>query len=300
MAVALETYQKDFGEHFARLTVFHIDGESWFKAKEAAIALGYHKPDGAIRKHVDADDKKTFDELRVPPEWRHPLGHNDAITTYISESGLYALILRSRLPCAKAFQRWVTSEVLPSIRRTGRFEAQVPPPPVWEERKTRLTAMSSACNLAAVLGEPLSEAHRSAAKEAINEVLLPPGRQQADMIDAAEFLRRKGHGEVEVGRLAPEFGKALKFSRSAIGRPEPTMNVHDFAAQTNAVRMYHAKDDAVFLEEVYAVFRQRGLFAKATANHAWECDRMAQSVREALRDARGFRHSERERSPRRG
>ena len=89
-----------------------IDSEPWFVGKDVAFILGYGDTDQAIRKHVDSEDKLTrqFDGS----------GQNRKMTI-INESGLYSLILSSKLPTAKRFKHWVTSEVLPAIRKHGAY-----------------------------------------------------------------------------------------------------------------------------------------------------------------------------------
>lgn len=89
------------------------DGEPWFVGKDVAVILGYSNPQKAIRVHVDSDDK-GMSVLDTP-------GGKQEITV-INESGLYSLILSSKLPTAKKFKRWVTSEVLPTIRQTGEYK----------------------------------------------------------------------------------------------------------------------------------------------------------------------------------
>lgn len=90
--------------------------QPWFVAKDVAEILGYKKTRNAIEKHVDDEDKKKINEepcfgaLQLHPE-----------TVLVNESGLYSLILKSKLPKAKEFKRWVTSEVLPSIRKKGTY-----------------------------------------------------------------------------------------------------------------------------------------------------------------------------------
>lgn len=88
------------------------DGEPWFVGKDVAAALGYAKPTDEVRKLVDADDR-GISKLETPS------GVQEMVI--INESGLYSLIMSSKLPSAKAFKRWVTSEVLPSIRKTGSY-----------------------------------------------------------------------------------------------------------------------------------------------------------------------------------
>lgn len=99
----------EFGE--VRTTV--IDGEPWFAGADVAKALGYSNVRDAIAKHVDDEDKNTVairDGIKGNPN-----------KTIINESGLYSLVLSSKLPTAKKFKRWVTSEVLPAIRKTGGY-----------------------------------------------------------------------------------------------------------------------------------------------------------------------------------
>lgn len=89
-----------------------IDGETWLVGKDVAATLGYSNPQKAVRDHVDIEDKTVNDSFTV----------NGTMAILINESGLYSLILSSKLPSAKTFKRWVTSEVLPQIRRTGTYE----------------------------------------------------------------------------------------------------------------------------------------------------------------------------------
>lgn len=97
---------------FGKMHALTINGEPWAYANEVAAALGYKNPRQAIVDHVDPEDKGVAK--------RDTLGGNQD-TTIINESGLYSLILGSKLPKAKEFKRWVTSEVLPTLRKTGSY-----------------------------------------------------------------------------------------------------------------------------------------------------------------------------------
>lgn len=99
---------KEFGE----IRTVNIDGEPWFVGVDIATALGYSNTRDAIAKHIDNEDKAT---VAIHD------GRQKRNITAINESGLYSLILSSELPSAKAFKRWVTSEVLPSIRKNGGY-----------------------------------------------------------------------------------------------------------------------------------------------------------------------------------
>ena len=101
---------------FGEIRTVTIDGEPWLVGKDVAAALGYANPSKAIIDHVDDEDKR-FEMLLVSDSQNGNL----VKTAVINESGLYSLVLSSKLPGAKKFKRWVTSEVLPSIRKTGGY-----------------------------------------------------------------------------------------------------------------------------------------------------------------------------------
>ena len=111
----LQIFQNpDFGE--VRTTV--IDGEPWFVGKDVADILGYRNGSRDINRHVDEEDRQNYQN----GTFESPRG-----MTIINESGLYSLVLSSKLPTAKKFKRWVTSEVLPAIRKTGGYRVPQSP-----------------------------------------------------------------------------------------------------------------------------------------------------------------------------
>lgn len=97
---------------FGNLRTVEINGQPWFVGKDVAEALGYKNTADAIGKHVDTEDK-LLSQIAMAGQMR--------AATIINESGLYSLILSSKLPSAKDFKHWVTSEVLPSIRKNGTY-----------------------------------------------------------------------------------------------------------------------------------------------------------------------------------
>ena len=105
---------REFGE----IRTVTVDGEPWFVAKDIAEILQYTNTQKAIRDHVDEEDKLTE---------RIVLSGQNREVIFINESGLYSLILSSKMPGAKRFKRWVTSEVLPQIRRTGTYQKPMTP-----------------------------------------------------------------------------------------------------------------------------------------------------------------------------
>lgn len=104
-------------EEFGSVRTVTIDNEPWFVGKDVASALGYSNSRDAISKHVHEDDKGVA-------KCDTPSGAQNM--TVVNESGLYALIFGSKLESAKRFKHWVTSEVLPSIRKTGGYQMNIP------------------------------------------------------------------------------------------------------------------------------------------------------------------------------
>ena len=100
-------------EEFGEVRTLVIDGEPWFVGKDVTEILGYKDSVNALKSHVDAEDKKGW-QITTPSR-----GVQQA--TIINESGLYSLTLSSKLPSAKKFKRWVTSKILPSLRKYGAY-----------------------------------------------------------------------------------------------------------------------------------------------------------------------------------
>lgn len=100
-------------KEFGKMRTFEQNGQTWFVGKDVAAILGYAKPLNALATHIDEDDslkQGIIDSMGRTQE-----------TILINESGLYSLVLSSKLPTAKKFKKWVTSEVLPAIRKTGGY-----------------------------------------------------------------------------------------------------------------------------------------------------------------------------------
>lgn len=108
-------------EEFGEVRTVTIDNEPWFVGKDVATALGYKDTSDALKKHVSEDDKRILKPGEMPT-----LKMSNYGTYIINESGLYALIFGSKLASAKRFKHWVTSEVLPAIRKTGGYQMQTP------------------------------------------------------------------------------------------------------------------------------------------------------------------------------
>ena len=121
---SMSIIEKVFVYGKTELSVIKRKNDIWFRGKTIAEILGYSNPPQAICMHVDSKDKKEISKLE--PKSRgaqngHPFKNTQLGTIYVNESGVYCLTLRLKLESASTFKRWVTSQVLPSIRKTARF-----------------------------------------------------------------------------------------------------------------------------------------------------------------------------------
>ena len=123
---SMSIIEKVFHYEENEITVIKCRDDIWFKAKQVATLLGYLDPGRSIRQNVDPEDSILLEKLIgkggqiTPPP---PLVSNcQGSMLYLNESGLYSLIVGSKLESAKAFKRWVTKDVLPSIQKTGRYD----------------------------------------------------------------------------------------------------------------------------------------------------------------------------------
>lgn len=179
---------------FGKIRTVTIDSEPWFVGKDVAVALGYENPQKAVRTHVDSEDK-GMTEMDTPGGKQ-----NLAI---INESGLYSLILSSKLPSAKRFKHWVTSEVLPAIRKTGHYEALGYAP--------KATSVGEVVNLIKIARQTMKEqgATPTEIATAVKEIceqfgvnlpqcfIKPKETTMADVMDMIDFIysqpRGRGH-----------------------------------------------------------------------------------------------------------
>lgn len=182
---------------FGNIRVVENSGEPWFVGKDVAEVLGYTNPSKALADHVDADDKLNNETLLS-------LGQRGG--WLINESGLYSLIMSSKLPQAKAFKRWVTHEVLPAIRKTGSYKtpkqssdrdkamlknAQARSAKLWLEiaKNTGIQTYKDVCNA-------------YAAKELAGEDVLPLPKVQEKSYSATDIGEMLGVSKAKIGALA--------------------------------------------------------------------------------------------------
>lgn len=194
----------DFGD----IRTVEQAGGIWFVGKDVAEALGYSNPSNAVISHVDDEDK-----LRTQIKYA---GQNREVSI-INESGLYALVLSSKLPKAKAFKRWITSEVIPSIRKTGSYNKPSKEPTTQQAQRAKamlLNAQSRQCKLWLRLAETTDLpdykhiCQQKAAEVLAGSPVLPMQKAEKKTLSATEIGKILGITAHKVGMLANKF--ALK------------------------------------------------------------------------------------------
>ena len=119
---SMSIIEKVFHYEENEISVIKCRDDIWFRGKDIAKALGCSIPRKAIHEHVDPEDRLSLECLTNVGLKRTPLKNEQKSAIFVNESGLYSLILQSKLESAKVFKRWVTKDVLPSIRKIGRYD----------------------------------------------------------------------------------------------------------------------------------------------------------------------------------
>ena len=190
---------------FGEIRTMEINGEPWFVGKDIATALGYTKSRNAIAAHVDDDDKKD-----APIQGS--LGGTQKMTV-INESGMYSLILGSKLEGAKRFKRWVTSEVLPSIRKTGAY-ATGSAAAEYKARELRVKEMNAQARLinAETRRLLILQKEKELSQVAV-DTLAVKAVERVTGKDLGDYLP-----QVEKTYSASEVGNALGISAAKVGK----------------------------------------------------------------------------------
>ena len=214
------------------------NGEPWFVGKDVAAILGYSDTADAVKKHVDPEDKGVG-EMPTP-------GGKQRIML-INESGLYSLILSSKLPTAKEFKRWVTSEVLPSIRKTGEYKIT----PAQQNRLDIMERNSRAREASLWLrisAQVKSDTYRQVCASYASTVLagrevIPLPQTTQHHYSATEIGEMFGVSKQAIGNLANKYG----------------MKTDEYGSWYHDKSPYSAKEVDVFKYNDHAVQRFRDL-----------------------------------------
>ena len=214
---------------FGRIrTVSDEKGEPWFIGKDVATVLGYSNVRDALCKHVDKEDKDVAN--------CDSLGGRQK-TTIINESGLYSLILQSKLPRAREFKRWVTSEVLPQIRKTGGYI----PLAAEDDEKTILAKAVRILNRTLEQKDELLEAQRPKVEFAD---AVTTGDGCILMSELAKLLTRNGYptGRTRLFRWMRENGYIFKRSTEPI---QKWVEEGIFATSVTMIKTHHGSEERV-------------------------------------------------------
>lgn len=205
-------------EEFGAVRSLMIEDMPWFVGRDVATALGYAKPRNAISVHVDDEDKNS---ALIQGAIQGGTQGNPTMTI-INESGLYSLILSSKLPAAKRFKRWVTSEVLPAIRRTGGYgtatQAAAPETvaaetlPAWETMNDDY--LRAASIVASCKNERLPCVLAYLSKAGLSTVC--PVQTQEEQRDRYEIMRLLVKAYNDYGIRDTTIGKATGLNRAQI------------------------------------------------------------------------------------
>lgn len=214
------------------------NGEPWFVGKDVADILGYSDTAQAVRKHIDNEDKGVVE--MTTPGGKQPV-------TIINESGLYSLILSSKLPTAKKFKHWVTSEVLPSIRKTGEYKIT----PAQQNRLDIMERNSRAREASLWLrisAQVKSDTYRQVCASYASTVLagrevIPLPQTTQHHYSATEIGEMFGISKQAIGNLANKYG----------------MKTDEYGSWYHDKSPYSAKEVDVFKYNDHAVQRFRDL-----------------------------------------
>ena len=219
---------------FGEIRSMTINGEPWFVGKDIAAALGYSNPRKAIGDHVDEEDKGVTK--------CDTLGGGQNLTI-INESGMYSLILGSKLDGAKRFKRWVTSEVLPSIRKTGAFATDSAAAELIA-RELRVKEMNAQARLinAETRRLLILQKEKGLSKVAVDALAV---RAMEDVTgkDLGEYLPR-----TEKTYSASEIGNALGISAAKVGKIANTygLKTDEYGITVMDKSRYSSKEVAAF------------------------------------------------------
>ena len=191
---------------FGEVRTVNIDGEPWLVGKDVSVALGYANPQRAIRDHVDDEDKGVTEMVTPGGTQKVPI---------INESGLYSLVLSSKLPTAKKFKRWVTSEVLPTIRKTGNYSVKQAEQDKTREMRAEAMLRNSISKQAKMMMEIAKMSHIKAYQDVMmakagnilaGENILPMPKSGRERRPLGWFCKQIGKAET----WGTQLGKLLK------------------------------------------------------------------------------------------
>ena len=254
-----------------------LNGQIWLRGVDVARALGYQDPARAIRTHIKNTLRKAkLRELSLPQTVLENANKADKEAIWISESGCYDLGIASQTELAESFRAWLTGDVLPKLRQTGTYSIQdqqmqevqldvqrqqlaleLQREQVIEQRlKNRLLAMELARKARTYqeqTGLNLTSNQLQAERAVLNRAILPPEQADDTTITTAEYLRLRGHTDMEVAQLQGSLGRILKRIYRQVRGKDPDTTAYDDGGLWYECACYHRQLDKDLLNEAYQV-----------------------------------------------
>ena len=256
------------------------EGRLWFKGSEVATALGYANLAKAIRDHVHPSRRSKMQNLQLARgSDSGPLTKYEQEATWITEPGVYELLLASHSAVANQFREWFVTKVLPQLARTGKYSPEpLPDPPAdmlkalqvdlaiaqaeterarlvqirLENKRTRLDIALLARRAANELGLDVSGVQLQAERAAVDLAVLPAKLREDGYVTAGDYLRMRGHSEAEVRSLQVTYGLMLKREYERLrGTSPPGHFSAEFGGHVKTPCCYDRQADRAMLNGVY-------------------------------------------------
>ncbi len=220
-------------EEFGSIRTIQIENEPWFVAKDITDGLGFANGRKAVEDNVDEDDKQI---IQKSPAVTFEIPNRGM--TFINESGLYCLVLKSRLPNAKKFRRWVTSEVIPQIMRTGKYSVEERTPKTYIQALEQLLEAEKEKERLALVNKELEEEKKRNEPKVLFADSVVASEDSILVRELAKLLKQNGY-ETGEQRLYDQFrreGFICKYST------EPTQRAMELGLFETTVRTVQRGD----------------------------------------------------------
>ena len=285
------------GAHFCLRALQDVHGVFWFKGCEVAAALGYVNLGKSIRDHVHSTRRRQIQNIELARGSNSdPLSKYEQEATWVTESGVWQLVLASQTELAEQFRLWFTGEVLPQLARTGTYSMQ---PQLsssatndelqalqfehlaaqadaerqraenlrLQSRQLRLELALKAHHVARELGLSMTPGQRTAAQLALDAAALPAHVSENSFTTAGEYLRMRGHTEAQVRSLQVTFGVMLKKSYQQVhGTPPPAHFHAEFGSEIKTPFSYNRQADRELLNGTYQLLTLTDTYRNQVSN----------------------------------
>ena len=273
-----------------------VGGTLWFKGNSVAEALGYAHPGNAIRSHVHVDDRRQLQNLQLSRgPVSMPLTKYEQETTWVTEPGVFQLLMASQTALAEQFRLWFSREVLPQLARAGSYSIQAQLPATQNDdlqalqfellvaqasterqrelqmrvqtKLLRIELALKAKQAVQELGLGATQAQDEAAQFAIDAATMPANLPDDGYITAGEYLRMRGHNEAQVRSLQVTLGHMLKKHYEQVYGVAPAHHFHaQFGGIIKTPCCYNRQVDRELLNGTYQLLTLTDTYRKQVSN----------------------------------